>query len=124
MDIPPDSLHLTQMSDVTGERFKTEMLRDCKYAGNWIQGDSGESRFNSSMEAFPIFTNPPLPGLAAGDIAHVPPETLLKQHKRPISEDVAELEGAAALLRRCLRLDPKDRASAADLANDTWLNTT
>jgi serine/threonine-protein kinase SRPK3 len=37
----------------------------------------------------------------------------------PFSDE--EIEHAATFMHRCLRLDPKDRATARDLLEDPWL---
>ncbi|KAL5512707.1 hypothetical protein ACEPAG_2973 [Sanghuangporus baumii] len=34
-----------------------------------------------------------------------------------------DLDGATALMKKCLRINPKDRASAKDLLQDPWLNS-
>ncbi|KAL5482908.1 hypothetical protein ACEPAI_9503 [Sanghuangporus weigelae] len=38
-------------------------------------------------------------------------------------KSVADLDGATALMKKCLRLNPKDRPSAKELLQDSWLNS-
>jgi serine/threonine protein kinase len=49
-----------------------------------------------------------------------PLEQCLTDTGRPLV--ASDIEGAAALMRKCLQLDPKNRTSVKDLLEDKWLS--
>ncbi|KAG6873941.1 hypothetical protein C0995_008980 [Termitomyces sp. Mi166 len=51
---------------------------------------------------------------------YIPIQDRIRAHSVPFSED--EVEKAAAFMMRCLRLDPKERSTAMQLADDPWFD--
>ncbi|KAG0703067.1 kinase-like protein [Suillus ampliporus] len=88
---------LWQMICHTGENFSPEQLTASRQAPNFFD------------ETCYLRSNPPF--------RNRPFERSIRCHKVIEEEDV---QSTAAFLRRCLRLDPANRASAAELLTDPW----
>jgi len=88
---------LYQMICYTGEDFSAEQLTVSSLAGKFFDS-------TCNLRAHPPLFNHPF-------------EFSIRSYK-VIQE--ADVLATAALMRRCLRLDPAQRASAADLLSDPW----
>ena len=53
---------------------------------------------------------------------HVDTELCNTLKQTGILTESKDVEGVTALMKKCLRLNPKDRASVKDLLRDPWLN--
>ncbi|KAH7904191.1 kinase-like domain-containing protein [Hygrophoropsis aurantiaca] len=90
---------LYQMISFCGEFFSPEFLQRCSRSREYFNTDCKPKKFDRfSRRTF---------------------QECISCSKFPFSEE--DIERAAAFMHRCLRLDPKDRATAMDLLEDQWL---
>ncbi|OCH85376.1 kinase-like protein [Obba rivulosa] len=97
-----DVLHLQQMLCFSGERFKQSQLEGNKKASELINPETGLLAGYPPPRRIPIIKR-----IAA-----------FREGSQP-----EELQGPAALIERCLRLDPSDRSTAQELLDDPWLSS-
>ena len=110
------------MTEALEARFDAEptFLENCKNRDQFFKPD-GQSFFLPSNEAQPGRLR------YAGSFAHFtehreptwPLRKLLSEDSE--LEDDAEVDAAVRFLRRCLQLNPAERASARELVDDPWL---
>ncbi|KAK0448169.1 kinase-like protein [Armillaria borealis] len=97
LDEPNNILY--QMLCYTCEDIRAEQLQVSPLASQFFDT-------NCNLKAMPTLTNYPF-------------EILIRSYK--VIEE-ADVLSTATLMRRCLRLDPKQRASAAELLSDLWFD--
>ncbi|THH14237.1 hypothetical protein EW146_g6079 [Bondarzewia mesenterica] len=92
---------LYQMILFCGEFFKQDFIRHCSRSLDYF-------RLDYRLKKFQHFVRKPF-------------QKCILDTGRALTAD--DVEGAAALMSRCLRLDPKDRATAQELLEDPWLKS-
>ncbi|KAG8922968.1 hypothetical protein FRC02_011495 [Tulasnella sp. 418] len=90
--------HLQRMLEVTGEKFSSKMLAQSKRREQYLDSDGSLIR-----------------------IKYLSPVTFEDCIRNYNLVPEHEAQGAADFMRRCLRLDPDDRPTAAELIGDKWL---
>ncbi|KAG8703247.1 hypothetical protein FRC08_002990 [Ceratobasidium sp. 394] len=93
---------LAQMIDATGEQFPTDMLSKSKHRNKFFKEDG--TFVHSDTPRKPLWT--------------------LRQRLTRLSHigsDEKEVDEAYRFLKRCLQLQPENRATAKELADDPWL---
>ncbi|KAG8725539.1 hypothetical protein FRC09_011266 [Ceratobasidium sp. 395] len=96
--------HLAQMADVIEEGFSKDTLDKSQHRNMYFQADGTFIHFDVHR----------VPGW--------PLRRCLTQESCSIGDDEQEVNAAVGFLRRCLRLQPESRATAKELAEDSWLN--
>ncbi|KAK7029353.1 hypothetical protein VNI00_014607 [Paramarasmius palmivorus] len=94
---------LYQMSSKTGEFFTAELLRQWPGAINYFNPHN--CSFKSFVEGKEV------------EIYSLPLETSIRD---AVDLEPSEIDAMAALMYRCLHLDPEARASAEELLQDPW----
>ncbi len=109
---------LYQMICYTGEDFGSQQLSVSPLAGKFFDSTCTRAFLNpnvrcssSTISTGNLKANPP--------ILDYPFDVSIKRLKVVEEADVLPI---AALMRRCLRLDPAQRASAAELLSDPWFD--
>ncbi|EED81523.1 predicted protein [Postia placenta Mad-698-R] len=95
--------HLVRMTEALDTRFDVEFLSKCMHKDQFFTADGSFAHFDAHKE--PTWTI----------------RRLLETFS--LEQDEAEIVEAERFILRCLRLVPEERATAGDLANDTWLET-
>ncbi|EED78181.1 predicted protein [Postia placenta Mad-698-R] len=95
--------HLVRMTEALDTRFDVEFLSKCMHKDQFFTADGSFAHFDAHKE--PTWTI----------------RRLLEAFS--LEQDEAEIVEAERFILRCLRLVPEERATAGDLANDTWLET-
>ncbi|OCB91789.1 hypothetical protein A7U60_g933 [Sanghuangporus baumii] len=101
-------------------RSPNELSEEPRYHLSLMQALAGEPYFPAAREGTPTIGNDfvdsdgwiksPMGGSTLNDLV-----------SKDVPDDVEDKEKFEAFLRRCLRLDPRQRASASELLNDPWL---
>ncbi|KAI3603905.1 kinase-like protein [Moniliophthora roreri] len=94
--------HLARMTEALGAKFDPIFLSKCKYNNKYFNADGSWKNFTSHEE--PTW----------------PLEELLAKFAS-IDLQEGNVEAATQFLRRCLQLNPEERASARELLEDPWL---
>ncbi|KAH9475358.1 Serine/threonine-protein kinase SRPK [Psilocybe cubensis] len=94
-----DPHHLNQMNDTLGEEFDPAFLAKCQHSAKYFNED-GTWKWRPRSTAIPLAES-------------------LKDLARP--EGSSEFQDVERFVRRCLKLNPEDRASARELLEDAWL---
>jgi len=93
--------HLARMIEITGEAFSVDMLEASARAPLYLELEAPTPKLNSIKTLNPTSV-----------------EECIRNYRTGIDED--EIRGVAGFMRRCLALQPKNRASTASL-KDPWL---
>ncbi|KAG8746184.1 hypothetical protein FRC10_005700 [Ceratobasidium sp. 414] len=103
-DWDKDEDQLAQMIDVTEEQFPLDMLSESKHRSRYIKADGS---------------------FVHSDFPREPKWSLRRCLARgsSIESDGQEVDEAVGFLKCCLRLQPENRATAKELAEDLWLVT-
>ncbi|KIJ62431.1 hypothetical protein HYDPIDRAFT_30399 [Hydnomerulius pinastri MD-312] len=96
-----EDILLYQMIIFCGEFFQADFLMQCSRSHEYFNR-------NCKPKKFDRFVRKPF-------------QECIRACNFPFSDN--EVEQAAAFLTRCLRLDPKNRATASELLQDPWLNS-
>ncbi|KAG2121733.1 kinase-like domain-containing protein [Suillus clintonianus] len=97
--VSEEAMLLYQMIMFCGEFFHKDLLTRCSRSHDYFN-------INCSLKGFDRFLRKPF-------------QDCIRGCGYPFSDE--EIEQAAAFMHRCLRLDPKNRATARDLLEDPWL---
>ncbi|KAL5476658.1 hypothetical protein ACEPAI_2844 [Sanghuangporus weigelae] len=101
-------------------RSPNEFDEEPRYHLNLMQVLSGEPYFPAAREGTPTIGNDFID--SDGWIkSSMGGSTLNELVSKDVPDDVEDKDKFEAFLRRCLRLDPRQRASASELLNDPWL---
>jgi serine/threonine-protein kinase SRPK3 len=98
-NVSEEAMLLYQMIMFCGEFFNEGLLTRCSRSHDYFNR-------NCSLKGFDRFMRKPF-------------EDCIRGCGFPFSDE--EIKHAAAFMHRCLRLDPKDRATACELLEDPWL---
>ncbi|KAG9075248.1 hypothetical protein FS749_013100 [Ceratobasidium sp. UAMH 11750] len=97
-----DEDRLAQMVDVLGEQFHTDMLSKSKHRNKIFKEDGTFVHSDTPRTPMPTLRH------ALVQLSH-------------IGSDEKELDEACRFLKRCLQLQPENRPTAKELADDPWL---
>ncbi|KAL5531182.1 hypothetical protein ACEPAG_4058 [Sanghuangporus baumii] len=102
LDLPLDVAMMYQILVLTGERVPAETIRNSSAARKLLDPETGW-----------LIDDPPRVDLDLYQINKI----------IGVLKSVTDLDGATALMKKCIRLNPEDRPSAKELLQDSWLNS-
>jgi len=97
-----DDEHLLHMMQLTGQTFQAGMLNASAKAGEFFESNGNLSRITGALPQDHLI------------------KTVQAYNK---TESCSELHSSVTFIKRCLQLNPADRASSAELLADPWLKT-
>jgi serine/threonine-protein kinase SRPK3 len=118
-DYSEEDAMLYQMVCFCGEFFKELLLRQCTRASQYFDSDRefhGSCARVSQLNLIPMIDK--LKFAKNGYHRKVLEHCILDGRPTMLPEDIT---GAATLMKMCLRIDARDRASAYQILNDRWL---
>ncbi|KAL5482914.1 hypothetical protein ACEPAI_9509 [Sanghuangporus weigelae] len=121
--LPPDLAMMYQILLHTDDRLPADTIRSSPLAMKYLDPETGQHLQLSSLVVVVTNFTVSIQGWLTVDL---PRDRIdLYEINKGIGalNKPSDLDGGTALMRKCLRLDPKDRASAKELLQDPWLNS-
>jgi serine/threonine protein kinase len=119
-----DDEHLLHMMQLTGQTFEAGMLKASAKAGEFFESNGEYSITSYIIPSQPISFLLTRIGNLSRITGAFPQNHLIKAVQAYNKmESSSELHSSVTFIKRCLQLNPADRASSAELLADPWLKT-